>query len=193
MPCLAIHLAVAKKYLEKHQKENYDEFILGTIAPDIDFTNINNYIKGVTDDKSTHHFGINNQSGSLVDYMRDKVNFNLFFASNDINTSFLRAYFLHLLCDYCFLDNCGKKEVNELSFNDAVVVGTNDYDLLTPKLIKKYNLPIPSQIKDIISRKGEGNIKLLDEEAIDGFIIKMSDINFNEEKKKILQKETREI
>ena len=42
MPCIAIHLAVAKKYLEKHPDENYNEFILGTIAPDITLDDVNN-------------------------------------------------------------------------------------------------------------------------------------------------------
>ena len=64
MPCLAVHLAVAKKYLEHHPEENYDDFILGSIAPDIDVENINKYIKGVSDDKANHHFGIINTSGN---------------------------------------------------------------------------------------------------------------------------------
>ena len=42
MPCLAIHLAVAKKYLEKHSEDS-EEFILGTIAPDIEMENLNEY------------------------------------------------------------------------------------------------------------------------------------------------------
>ena len=50
MPCLAIHLAVAKKYLEKHN-EDENEFILGTIAPDINLLDIDKYIKGVQEDK----------------------------------------------------------------------------------------------------------------------------------------------
>ena len=167
MPCLAVHLAVAKKYLEHHQEENYDDFILGSIAPDIDVENINKYIKGVSDDKANHHFGIINTSGNLITYMKDKVDFKKFFEVNDINTSFLRAYFLHLFCDYYFLDKCGKEEVKELSFNDAVKIGVNDYDLLATKLIEKYNLPILPQIKDILLRKGEGSIQLLDEISID--------------------------
>ena len=51
MPCLAIHLAVAEKYLDKHPEENKEEFILGTIAPDTGLPNINEYINGVTDEK----------------------------------------------------------------------------------------------------------------------------------------------
>ena len=99
MPCLAVHLAVAKKYLEKHPEENKDDFILGTIAPDINMPNIEKYINGVSEDKNSHHFGLNFKTDDLIEYMKKKVDFNLFFQNNDINTSFLRAYFLHLICD----------------------------------------------------------------------------------------------
>ena len=59
MTCLAIHLAFAKKYLEKHKEENYDEFVLGTIALDISMPDINKYINGVSNDKDSRHFGTN--------------------------------------------------------------------------------------------------------------------------------------
>ena len=195
MPCLAIHLAVAKKYLEKHNNENYDDFILGTIAPDINLDNINDYIKGVSTDKVSHHFGIEYHDGNLIQYMKNKVNLNSFFELNDINTSFLRAYFLHLLCDYFFLDKCAKKDVNNMPFNDAVKIGTNDYDLITPILIKKYDLIIPSQIEHILARKGEGEIKLLDLELVDNFINEMSNMDLYEIRKKYTDysSKTREI
>ena len=73
MPCLAMHLAVAKKYLEKHPEENKEEFILGTIAPDINMPDINKYIKGVTDDKNSHHFGLNFKTDNIIEYMKKKV------------------------------------------------------------------------------------------------------------------------
>ena len=34
MPGYVIHLAIAKKYLEKNKTENYNEFIDGVIYPD---------------------------------------------------------------------------------------------------------------------------------------------------------------
>lgn len=187
MPCLAIHLAVAKKYLEKHKDENYDEFVLGTIAPDINMPDINKYINGVSEDKNSHHFGTNYKTESLIEYMKKKVDFNLFFNSNDINTSFLRAYFLHLLCDYYFFgEYISNKKLEGLSFMDAVKIGFNDYDLITPYLIKKYNLDIPERIKDIIVRKGEGKIQLLDETTVDKFIEEMANVDLHEEKEKMV-------
>ena len=185
MPCLAIHLAVAKKYLEKHTEENHDEFILGTIAPDIDLPNIEQYINGVSSDKNSHHFGTNYKTDSIIEYMKKKVDFNLFFESNDINSSFLRAYYLHLLCDYYFFcEYISDKKLQNISFMDAVKIGYNDYDLITPILIEKYDLEIPFQIKDIISRKGEGKIQILNETTIDKFINEMASIDLYEEKEK---------
>ena len=186
MPCLAIHLAVAKKYLEKHKEENHDEFILGTIAPDIFLPNINQYIKGVSEDKNSHHFGTNYKTESLTEYMKKKVDFNLFFDSNDINTSFLRAYFLHLLCDYYFFgEYISNNKLEGLSFDEAVRIGINDYDLITPSIIEKYSLDIPDQIKDTISKKGEGNLQLLDEDTVYNFIDEMSNVDLYKEKKKV--------
>ena len=189
MPCLAIHLAVAKKYLENHGEENKEDFILGTIAPDINMPNISNYINGVSDDKNSHHFGLNFKTDNLIEYMKKKVDFNLFFASNDINTSFLRAYFLHLVCDYYFFgEYINSEKLRGLSFMDAVKIGFNDYNLLTPKLIAKYDLEVPETIKDIISGKGEGEIQVLDEKTVDQFILEMANLDLNLEKEKLAGK-----
>lgn len=189
MPCLAIHLAVAKKYLENHGEENKEDFILGTIAPDINMPNISNYINGVSDDKNSHHFGLNFKTDNLIEYMKKKVDFNLFFASNDINTSFLRAYFLHLVCDYYFFgEYINSEKLRGLSFMDAVKIGFNDYNLLTPKLIAKYDLEVPEAIKDIISGKGEGEIQVLDEKTVDQFISEMANLDLNLEKEKLAGK-----
>ncbi len=188
MPCLAIHLAVAKKYLEKHNDENKEEFIAGTIAPDINYPNINKYINGVSDDKNSHHFGLNYKTDNIIEYMKKKVDFNLFFNQNDINTSFLRAYFLHLLCDYYFFgEYISDEKLSNLSFDEAVKIGYNDYDLITPKLISKYNLIIPDQIKSIISRKGIGEIKILKEDTVDEFIDNMSKIDLFKAKQEVIK------
>ena len=185
MPCLAIHLAVAKKYLEKHPNENKDDFILGTITPDIDYPTIDKYINGVSSDKNSHHFGYNYETTDLIQYMKKKVDFGLFFEQNDINTTFLRAYFLHLLCDYYFFgEYITDDRINDLSFIDAVKIGFNDYNIITPKLIRKYDLIIPDEIKDIISNPGIGDIKLLNESTVDRFIDDMANLDLENERSK---------
>ena len=182
MPCLAIHLAVAKKYLEKHN-EDKNEFILGTIAPDINLPDIDKYIKGTSEDKKSHHFGNSIETNSLIEYMKNKVNFSLFFSYNDINTSFAKAYFLHLLCDYYFFGDYIKDErLKNLSLRDAIKVGYNDYNLITPILINKYGLEVPDQVKDMMLQEGQGELQILDLETVYQFIDEMSSLNLEDEK-----------
>lgn len=190
MPCLAMHLAIAKKYLENHKEENIDEFMLGTIAPDIKLDNMKDYIKGVTDDKNSYHFGYSPKTDSIIEYMKKKVDFNLFFKSNNLNTSFLRAYFLHLLCDYYFFgEYISDKRLVNLSIMEASKIGYNDYDIITPVLIEKYKFPIPYQVRDVLSRKAEGKLQLLDEDIVYKFIDEMSSVNLEEEMMKVLKKD----
>jgi len=54
MPGYTIHIAIAKKYIEKHKSEirSEDEFIKGVIAPDM-----NENLDGPSEDKSKTHYG----------------------------------------------------------------------------------------------------------------------------------------
>ena len=66
---------------------------------------------------------------------------------------------------------------------DAVKLGYSDYDLITAKLIKKYNLNIPMEVKDLISMKEEGDLQIIDEVTVDNFINEMSNIDLYDRKK----------
>lgn len=185
MPCLAIHLAVAKKYLEKHPEENKAEFILGSIAPDIEMDNLNDYLNGDFTDKNSRHFGKNFVTDNLIEYMKKKVDFKLFFEKNNIDTSFRRAYYLHLLCDYYFFgEYITDEKLNRYTYEEAVKLGYNDYDLITPILIKKYNLEVPKQIEGIINKNGEGTLSIFNESIVDKFIEEMSNLDLAKEKEK---------
>ena len=186
MPCLAVHLAIAKKYLEKHPNEDKNEFILGSIAPDILNIDISDKINGVFTDKNSRHFGRNYETTNIVEYMKNKVDFNLFLKQNELDTSFKRAYYIHLLADYYFFGEYIKDEqLSIYPLNEVIKIGYNDYDLITPYLIKKYELEIPDSIKNLLSNKGEGEIKLLKLDLIDSFIEDMSNMNIFEEIKKV--------
>ena len=187
MPCLAIHLAVAKKYLETHPKEDYDSFILGTFAPDVGIKNMDNYIKGAGSTKDSRHFDENKPTDDVIEHLKREAIFKRFFNYNDLNTSFLRAYFLHLICDYHFFgEYISIDKDKDLSFQEAVKICYNDYNIITPILIKKYDLDIPSEIKNIISTPGVGELKFLDEEIIYKFIDDMASLNMEKEKEKLI-------
>ena len=127
MPGYVIHLAVAERYLKKHQdkKENYEEFIEGVIFPDS------------VKDKSETHYGAKSSVSNLYEFLKE----------NSLDTSFKRGYFLHLLTDYLFYN----KYIDRMS-KDMY----NDYDILNGILIEKYKVKLPEKVKDgVFFKQGE--------------------------------------
>lgn len=124
-----IHLAVAQEYLKLHPEEQYEEFIQGVIFPDS------------VKQKSTTHYGKSSAYTNLGEFLKE----------NDINNSYKKGYFLHLLTDYLFYNYYLD------SFNKATIY--RDYDILNNKLIDKYKVNIPNNIKDkVFTIEGETQI-----------------------------------
>ena len=151
-----IHLAVAEEYLRNHKdnKEDYNEFIEGVIYPDS------------VKDKSETHYGEISNDANLYEFLQDK----------NIDNSFNRGYFLHLLTDYLFYNHY-------LSWNSKDIYNNydmyNDYDVLNKPLIEKYNLVLPEKIKDMIYYK-EGELKVLSTKLIDNVIKDISKMDIDE-------------
>lgn len=193
MPCVSIHLAVAKKYLENHPEENTTDFVMGSIAADFseDEISVKDYITLTSDDKNARHFGLTNQANNIIDYMKKKVDLGLFLKNNEINNSFMRAYFLHLLCDYYFFgDYIYDDKLSKYPLKDAVMMGYNDYSLITPILIKKYNLDVPEVARKYTDLKGTGEISFLKVDLVDKFISDMASLDLEEEKEKYINTNT---
>lgn len=178
MPCLAIHLAVAKEYLNKHPEENEQEFILGTIAPDIEIVNIEKHIKGAASDKNSRHFGENYEITNAMEYIKKKVNIRKFLDNNHLNTSFSRAYFLHLICDKLFFkEYVNYKNIECMSKEDIITKGYADYNRITPIIVKKYDLEVPELIKEIISGHSDGELELINKDGVYKFIEEMASLD----------------
>ena len=150
-----IHLAIAEEYLKKHKdvKEDYEEFIKGVIYPD-----------SVTD-KSLTHYGIKSSKVILKDFLQD----------NEINNSYMRGYFLHLITDYLFYNKYLEKFSKDIY---------NDYDILNKRLIEKYNVVIPSTMQNSVFYK-EGETKILSMELATKIIDEISDFDLNTIEKEI--------
>ena len=150
-----IHLAIAEEYLKKHKdvKEDYEEFIKGVIYPD-----------SVTD-KSLTHYGIKSSKVILKDFLQD----------NEINNSYMRGYFLHLITDYLFYNKYLEKFSKDIY---------NDYDILNKRLIEKYNVVLPENIQNNVFYK-EGETKILTMELAIKIIDEISDLNLNAVEKEI--------
>ena len=150
-----IHLAIAEEYLKKHKdvKEDYEEFIKGVIYPD-----------SVTD-KSLTHYGIKSSKVILKDFLQD----------NEINNSYMRGYFLHLITDYLFYNKYLEKFSKDIY---------NDYDILNKRLIEKYNVVLPVNIQNNVFYK-EWETKILTMELAIKIIDEISDLNLNAVEKEI--------
>ncbi len=150
-----IHLAIAEEYLRKHKdiKEDYEEFIKGVIYPD-----------SVTD-KSLTHYGIKSSKVILKDFLQD----------NEINNSYMRGYFLHLITDYLFYNKYLEKFSKDIY---------NDYDILNKRLIEKYNVVLSENVQNNVFYK-EGETKILTMELAIKIIDEISDLNLNAVEKEI--------
>ena len=157
MPSIAIHIAIAKEYYKKNKLEidNYDDFILGTIAPDT-----------INKNKKISHYRIWNKHNEYL-------NFEEFFNDEkvDLLTSYWKGYFLHLIVDYYFYNYDFKEEyANAINSNDTLY---NDYYFLNYDIIKDYDLKIKDNIKKFMITK-KGNCKYLNYEKIKEFISNIS-------------------
>ena len=156
MPGYAIHLAIAEEYLIKHKDriEDYDSFIEGVKFPDS------------VQDKSLTHYGKGSSNSNLVKFLEE----------NEIDTSFNRGYFLHLLTDYLFYNSY----IN--SFSKEIY---NDYDLMNEKIIKKYNVKITNDIEKYLNFINEGEYKVFDFEYACRIIDEISSLDIDQIEKEI--------
>ena len=151
----AIHLAIAEEYLIKHKNriEDYDSFIEGVKYPDS------------VKDKSLTHYGNGSSNSNLVEFLKE----------NEIDTSFNRGYFLHLLSDYLFYNKY-------VSFSKDIY---NDYDMMNEKIIKKYNVKVTSDIEQYLHFVDEGEYKVFNFEYACKMIDEISSLDIDEIKKEI--------
>lgn len=179
MPGFTIHIAVAKAYAKKHQKEikNMDEFIKGTIDPD--YISIEN--KEIH--KSVTHYGIwgdwtkDDQKIYLDQFLQDK--------KVDLSKDYWKGYFIHLLADDYFDRIYFREEAKQAKKNKDTF--HYDYDCLNAKIIKKYNVEVMEKIKKYMNETKE-EPKYLKIEKIIQFIEEMSDIDLEQQVKLIEKK-----
>ena len=151
-----IHLAVAELYIKKHPE---------------DIKSYKEFIKGVIApddvlDKSITHYGPKSS----------KVNLKAYLKENDIRSSYAKGYFLHLVTDYIFYN-----KFIEYFSNDIY----NDYDILNKKIIEKFNVKIPDNIKNKVFYK-EGKTIILKIDKTVEFIENITNYRLEDIKKQVL-------
>lgn len=158
MPGYVIHLAVAKEYIRNFRVNNEEEFLKGTLAPDL---------LSINGDKRETHYSDSNVSSD--------VNLSKFLKSNKINNSYMEGYFLHLIVDYLFYNKY---------FTGEDIRIYNDYDILNKELIENYNIEIPEEVKDTVKFK-TGELQILNKEKVNTAIHEISRKSLKDYKKEI--------
>ena len=166
MPSFVMHIAIVKEYVKKHKDDikNLDEFIKGTIAPDL------------AKNKNITHYGEwNNNITEIVfeNFLEDNNNIH--------NTDYFKGYFLHLLADDFTYNNFLKKEYDYIKKEDAFDIAYEEFYYLNKVLIPKYEIyDLPKEIENYSQIKN-GECKYLKVDKIIDMIEEISNINLEEQ------------
>ncbi|MBQ6841145.1 MAG: hypothetical protein IJO63_03420 [Bacilli bacterium] len=171
-----IHLAIAKKYLEKNTFLNYKNVIDGTLYPD------------TVDDNGKSHYTDINRGSDNVSHVRGKVNLYKFLAEHESLSDFELGWFLHLVTDYLFFEECF---TTEYLLNNSYESFCKDlyfaYDCLNTYIPEKYHITeddytnYPSEYYPGVPYQN----CILPKNMIDKFINRVSSLNLDEYIKKI--------
>lgn len=180
MPSFQIHLAIAKKYIEKHEVQDKDAFMEGSIAPD--------FVRP----KEKSHYTIGIPNDNLIENAKNKVDLKRYLKENKVETDYEKGIFLHLLTDKIFFteffDENYYKQTTYQKFCEDLYISynkTNSYIeekyhiVLKKDMIEKIREDIEKSKKEkkVILQEGK-NILPLDK--IDDFIERMSNVNLEE-------------
>lgn len=179
MPGFTIHIAIAKEYAKKHEKEikNMEEFIEGSIAPD--YIPIEN--KNIP--KSETHYG------KWGDWSRDDqiIYLDKFLQDEkvDLSRDYWKGYFIHLLTDDYFDRIYFREEAKQAKANHDTF--HRDYDCLNAEITERYHIGVMDKIKKYMNPVKQ-NPQYLKLEKIIQFIEEMSNIDLQQQIEKIKQK-----
>lgn len=185
MPSFSIHLAIAKRYMDKHSDiKDKMAFYKGSIDPDF------------TDDKNKSHYTAKNRNNTLnySSFLLKKVILSKYLESNQILSDYDKGIFLHLITDRLFfgdffdieyLDNVDIKYFLRCLYYSYDLL--NDY--LSTKYVNIYDIFDRSKIDNILKNyKSDAGDKenILPEDKLDEFIELVSGIDLEDCKNKVL-------
>ena len=178
MASFSMHLVIAKFYLQKHPEENEEEFIEGSIAPDI------------TKDKSVTHYGKDAAWSNPAKYLQ----------ANDrkIENSYKRGYFLHLITDFLFyhklvdIEEVASKSIKDESVKDKWIKNQrNDFSILEGEIRERYDIEkyidrLPENIRKVMTR-AEGELKVFERKSLFKFLEDMAQVDLDKMAEELLQ------
>lgn len=186
MASFDIHLAIGMRYISKNNIINKNDLLKGVIDPDL------------SDNKNISHYRIDINSNTLSLYLSAKVNLLEFLNKNDINDEYNKGIFLHLITDYLFFnDFFDKNYINNISYQDFINDLYYTYDKYNNYLENKYCINDYLKMENLTSyiekakktnKYFKGDYKLIfNEDTISNFIDRVSNINLEKYKNKILE------
>ena len=173
MACLAMHLAISQKYLQIHKYEVESEFIDGTLAPDL------------KSDKIASHFGESKRPTSVKEMMDFKMDIVKAAKQINLDSSFSRAEFLHLISDDIFYRFVYSDKLEQWSPEEVKQAMYEDFDFVTYYILSKYNIELPESLKHLATDK-KGESRFFTPDSIDRFISTISAIDLEYAKQQIL-------
>ena len=162
MASLAMHLAIAQEYYKTHTDLNCNEFLRGTLQPDL------------AEYKHRSHFSSKPKDESMEESAKSKVDIIKYVGKYDLSSDYYIGKFLHLLTDYLFyseyLINIAEfKALKLANLEQAKEVVFSDYDRLTVFLQTKYNLDL-SILPECARVSSKRKPKVLQEQSVAKFI-----------------------
>lgn len=173
-----IHLAIAKMYLERNKEIlNKNQVLSGTLYPDT-----------IKDKNMSHYADLDKRGKDNRSHLQGKVNLFSFLKEHESLNDFEMGWFIHLVTDYLFFDECFS---DEYLFSHSYEEFRKDlyfsYDCLTNYLMERYNITIEDYtVYTSEYYPGKTYQKcLLSKEMIDSFILRVGSIDFREYEDKI--------
>lgn len=169
----SIHLAISKTFLLNNPGKNYNSLLAGTLFPDT----VNN--------KDISHYTDLNRGKDNISHLRGKVNlYNFLRSRQEILTDFVFGWFIHLVTDYLFFDECFSEEYllthTYQEFRQDLYFA---YDHLNSFIYRKYNILI-TDYEAFPLKYHEGLLEyqncIFTKEMIVNFIEKVTSIDFDE-------------
>ncbi len=172
-----IHLAIAKKVLERYKMYDKNLVLSGALYPDT-----------VKDKNLSHYADISMRGLDNVRNLAGKVHLPSFLSEHKVLSSFEFGWFLHLVTDYLFFDECFTKEyLLSHTYDEFRRDLYFSYDCLCNYIIEKYGITMKDYTcypNEYFPGK-EYKECLFTKEMIDNFILRVSLVDYDYYIKKI--------
>lgn len=177
MASSVIHLAFAKKFLEKNPTLNKKEVLKGALYPD-------------TVEKDISHYTDLTRGKDNISHLKGKVNLYSFLLDHKNLNDFEIGWFLHLVTDYLFFDECFTKEYLQTHTYDEFRHDLYySYDCTTNYIKDKYNVTMEDyeSYPNEYYPGGEYKDCLFTYEMLDKLISHANNINLSDYTEKIIK------